>query len=135
MGLKCVLSSGWGTYQSSHGKLATYAIFSPPSLSCFRSKQAYAHSLEAESKLPQTSSLPVSTSGPLSSQGGSHSQCGRPGERCPICGSNYSLFREGIHMCMLPFPNYRAQPDHFLSLCTQFCVNISYSLGCTGAFM
>ena len=135
MGLKSVLSSGWGTYQSSHGKPATYAIFSPCSLSCFRSNQAYAHPLQAESRLPQTSSLPVNTSGPLSSQGGSYSLCGPPGGRCLICGSNYSVFREGLHMCMLPFPKHRAQPDHFLSLCTQFFVNISYSLGCTGVFM
>ena len=57
----------------------------------------------------------------------------------PICGSNSSFTRQGLHWCNLPFPPSSIPKCGswycFSALPVWFCMDHSYSFGCTGVFL
>ena len=81
----------------------------------------------------------VSPTGLPTSQEGSSSFRRTPGLGHPICGSNGSLSREGLHPCSFPFPLSpfpgAHKPHYFSSLPTSFPVDLSYSFDCTGIIL
>ena len=115
--------------------LCSFILLSPP---CFRSKQVYVHSLWVGSWFV-TAFLLVPLGFRLSK--GFLSSCfWTLGLGLPIYGLICSHPREDLCPCNpLPFcvPSYghRFWPGPFSFLPTQFCVDISYSLGCTRVFL
>ena len=103
-----------------------------------------ASTLPEEQATPGTllTSLPASHSPPGSSTSTvvskrHHPPCAGPRNAVSVRGLTCSLPRADLFLCDLPFPESPARtlPDHFSSLPTQLCVDLSYSLGCTGVFL
>ena len=100
--LKCSLSSGWGVCQGSHRKAISHLCsFNHP----FHPVLQEPASINAllMGRIHASYSFPISPIGPLPSQEGLSSRQA-PGLKRPICGSNCSFPKEGLHPCNLSFP-------------------------------
>ena len=134
--LEHLLGSGWGIPCGGPGKSLSHLHgFNLPSLPCFRRKKAFMCISWAECRLPSALLLVPPAPQPAKRAVGGTQDWGTqyvawtshpPGQisTCVISSSEF-----------VPSPGARFRPDHFSSLPTWFCVDLSYSLDCTGFFL
>ena len=124
-GLEYLLSSGCGMSQEGHGKLHPLHLASDTNICALL--MSWVHASQPSFFVLQTLSPDQETHSPCAGL----QICGHA-----IRGSNSSLPREELcvisHLLCVGSQGQRPWPD---SLCTQFHVDLSYSIGCTEVFL
>lgn len=103
VGLKCVLSLGWGTHQSSNGKPTSRLYNFQSSLCPASGPSKHVHAPHKQS--PGFPGLPALLLVPLALQASrrTHLPCVNPRGEVPSMWLTL-LLREELHLCILPFP-------------------------------